>query len=163
MRAVRSAAGGAGARRSNTGSDVALPWRLAGERPVMVRQMLAHGGYASPVPRPAPTTQPYRAGIALIVIAIVIACDGAWFVARTAETGLPTFLHGRVLGWLVQAPALIVRPLVGDPSVLSIVLGLCFGAVPNVALLASWRIVRPDRLDLMAFPVIGIGLGLLPG
>ena len=97
------------------------------------------------------------------VSGLVLAWDGAWTVAHTAVTGLPTVLHGRVLGWLVQAPVVLVRAFAGDPGAMALALGLATAAIPAIALAASWRIVGPDRRDLLAFPFLGIGLGLLAG
>ena len=94
---------------------------------------------------------------------IVLAWDGAWWVTHTGETGTPTFLHGRVGGWVTQAPALVVRWLGGDARALTIAFGLGFAAVSLFALVASWRIVRPDRDALLVFPLLGIGVALLPG
>lgn len=104
------------------------------------------------------------AGLAIAGLGgLVLAWDGAWTVVRTAETGMPTFLHGRVSGWLVQAPVLLVRPVTDDPAILTAVAGLSFASVPLLALAAAWRITRPDRDDLLALAFLGIGLAGLAG
>ena len=108
-------------------------------------------------------------GLAFLALAVIgagglmSAWDGGWFVVRTAETGTPTFLHGRVFGWVAQAPAILVRTFVTDPRIVAPVMGLTFAAFQAIAMLASWRVVRPDRPELLAFPVLGIGLGLMAG
>lgn len=120
---------------------------------------------------PDPLARTDRAGLGLAIAALgilgggglVLAWDGAWFVLHAAQTGRPTFLHGRVIGWVLQAPELLARTVVHDPRVLAAIVGLSLAAMPAIALLASWRIVRPDRPELLAFPMVGIGLGLMAG
>jgi len=119
--------------------------------------------------RPVVTGNGVAIGGAIVALAIlglsgiVLAWDGAWWITHTGQTGTPTFLHGRVAGWVTQAPALVVRWLGGDAMALTITFGLGFAAVILAALVASWRIVRPDRDALLVFPMLGIGVALLPG
>ena len=105
--------------------------------------------------------------VAAMVVAgaggLVLAWDGAWFVLRTFETGTPTFLHGRVVAALVQAPAILVGRLDGDAGLATVATGLAYAALPLVAIGLTWRVTRPDRDDLFAVAMLGILLAALPG
>jgi hypothetical protein len=116
-----------------------------------------------------PTLAAWGLGLTVVGVLIiglgglVLAWDGAWFVVRTLETGTPTFLHGRLVGWVVQAPLLVARSLTGDPTAFATIAGLVYAAVPVIALLATWRVTRPDRDDLAALSILGIGMASLGG
>lgn len=112
-----------------------------------------------------------RLGLAVVAAAmlvagvggLVLAWDGAWFVLRTLETGTPTFLHGRVTSAAVQAPALIAGMMTGDATVATLATGLSYAVIPFLALLATWRVTRPDRDVVLALAALGILVTALPG
>ncbi len=101
--------------------------------------------------------------VVLAVGGLVTTWDGAWWVARLLETGTPSFLHGRMIGWLTQGPAVAARWLGQDQATVTLALGAGIAAIPCASLLAAWRVCGPDRRDLLVWPVLGLGLGALPG
>ena len=155
-------------------------------------QMLAHDRYSDPgEPRPAVTERaPDRRSTARISEAVAtldhrvrgrasrswpvawpsppstrmpLTWDGAWFLLRSADSGTPTFLHRRAIHALLEAPAMVAAWVSGDVSTASFVFSAAYVAVPALAVLAAWRVVRDVRPALIVWPILGICLVELPG
>jgi hypothetical protein len=101
--------------------------------------------------------------LAVGVLGLGLAWDGAWYVLRATDTGSPMFLHGRLVHVIPQAPMVVLRGFVEDPMLLGAVFGIGYALIPALALLASWLIVRRTRPELIIWPLMSIGLVSLPG
>jgi hypothetical protein len=101
--------------------------------------------------------------LAAAVLGLSIAWDGGWQMARGLADGVPFTGHARLLNLVVDWPMILASTWIGDPRLLVAIHGLGHAALPIGALVASWRLLRPDRLDLLPLPLLGICLLALPG
>jgi hypothetical protein len=84
-------------------------------------------------------------------------------VLRGLADGVPPVPHARLLNWLADWPMILASAWVRDPRLLVAIHGLGHVLLPIGALVASWRLLRPDRLDLLPLPLLGICVVALPG
>ena len=155
-------------------------------------QMLAHGRYPDPgeptdaraIPAHAPAAATRRrwgtrgrwtvaillassamaVGLAVAAIArLPLLWDGAWFLLHALDSSTPTFLFRRAIHVALQAPAMVTATVTGDAWIASVVFSATYVAVPLIALLAAWRVVREERPELIAWAALGIALVALPG
>jgi hypothetical protein len=89
--------------------------------------------------------------------------DGSFLLFSVLNDQQPILTYNRFVNTLLTAPVLAASALTEDFGILRLVFNLSYEAVPFVALLASWVVVRRARPDLFVWPVLGIGLALLPG
>ncbi len=89
--------------------------------------------------------------------------DGAYYLFQALNTGQAFEPRDRVLDVLLQQPVLALRSFVDDPAVLAAVFGFSCLLVPLASLAASWLIVRKHQPRMFVWPVLGMGLLLLPG
>lgn len=103
-------------------------------------------------------------GLAIAALArLPFTWDGAWFFVHAMDSGAPTFLFRRAIHAILQAPALVSRPLVDDIAVPAFLFSAAYALVPLVAVLAAWRVVRQDRPALILWPMLGVAMAALPG
>ena len=89
--------------------------------------------------------------------------DGAYYLFNLLESRQSFVANGRTTNIVLQAPTLLVQSLTGDLSILRLVFGLSYLAVPVVAVLASYLVVRRNERRLFAWAVIAITVAALPG
>jgi hypothetical protein len=89
--------------------------------------------------------------------------DGAWFFVHALDSGAATFLFRRAIHLVLQAPAIAAGAITGDVGAASVAFSAAYVAVPLIALVVAWRIVRKDRPELIAWAALGISLVALPG
>ena len=103
-------------------------------------------------------------GLAVAAIGrLPLVWDGAWFFVHALDSGTATFLFRRAVHLVLQAPAIATGTITGDVGAASVVFSAAYVAVPLVALVAAWRVVRQDRPELVAWAALGISLVALPG
>lgn len=89
--------------------------------------------------------------------------DGSYMLFRILDSQAPFVAHNRWIvipfHWLV----LLSRRLTSNVTVLGILFGLVYVFIPILALAASWWVVRKSERSMFVWPVLGIGLGTLPG
>ncbi len=89
--------------------------------------------------------------------------DNAGIFFQMLDMQMPIAPQQRWLNAVVQLPTLLASRFSDNVGLLSIVFGTTWAILPLGALGASWLIARQRRPDLFLWPVLGIGLGLLPG
>ncbi len=109
--------------------------------------------------------------IALVAIGIIaaawleagLAFDGSSYLARALEARAPHVPFQRYSSEVLQYPVLIVGWYTENLDVLRHVYAATLALVPLVAVGMSWLVVRHRSPGLMVWPVLGIGLVVLPG
>lgn len=96
-------------------------------------------------------------------LGLPLAWDGSYYLFNMLSSGGAFVPHQRLINAPLQAPALLASLFTHDPNLLQVAFGLGYAAVPFLALLACWWIVRRSTPALFIWPVIGIGLLGLPG
>jgi hypothetical protein len=89
--------------------------------------------------------------------------DGAYYLFQVLDTGQAFGPRDRILDVPLQQPVIALRSFIDDPAVLAAVFGFSCLLVPLASLAASWLIVRNHQPRLFVWPVLGMGLLLLPG
>ncbi len=98
-----------------------------------------------------------------IVCGAALAWDSGGIFFQMLDMQAPVTPNQRWLNAIVQAPALLTSQFSDNISFLSIVFGVTWALLPLGTLAASWFIVRRRAPELFLWPVLAIGLGLLPG
>ncbi len=107
--------------------------------------------------------------LAVLTTAVVAAADlplvwdGSNFLFVALNEQTPLLIFHRYIESLLTAPAVAASFLTSDVGILRKVFSVSYAAVPTLALVLSWLVVRRKRPDLFVWPVLGIGLALLPG
>lgn len=106
------------------------------------------------------------AAVGLFVAALsgaALAWDGGVFLFQLLDDQSPFVPHGRAVHVFLQIPTLALSQLTGDLTVLRTAFGLVYAAVPFLAMVASWWVVRPHAPTLFIWAAFGLGFGMLPG
>lgn len=89
--------------------------------------------------------------------------DGAYYLFRTLDTGVPFIAHDRLIDAPIHRPVLWVNSLTDSLTILRATFGAVHVVTPLVALAFSWWVVRKEAPALIIWPLLGIGLATLPG
>ncbi|HYR94248.1 MAG TPA: hypothetical protein VEP48_08600 [Methylomirabilota bacterium] len=114
-------------------------------------------------PGPAVLSIAAAASLVAAISGLPLVWDGSFLLFTVLNDQQPMVIYNRFVNSLLTAPVLAASALTEDLGILRLVFNLSYEAVPFVALLASWVVVRRARPDLFVWPVLGIGLALLPG
>jgi len=98
-----------------------------------------------------------------IICGAALTWDNAGIFFQMLDMQTPIAPQQRWLNAVVQAPTLLASRFSDNLGVLSVLFGVTWALLPLGALGASWLIVRHRRPDLFLWPVLALGLGLLPG
>lgn len=82
--------------------------------------------------------------------------DGSYLLFQTLNDQTPFIALGRVPMALFESPALLLSRITEDMGVLRTTFGLSYAAVPFLALLLSWLIVRSRAPHLIIWPALSI-------
>lgn len=112
-----------------------------------------------------------RTALSLVVLGALIAAvmgtalswDGSWYLFNVLESQAPFTPHGRVVNTVLQAPTLLAQSFTDRLGVLRLVFGMTYLAVPVVALVGSWLVVRQRRPDMLVWPALAICLATTAG
>jgi len=108
-------------------------------------------------------------GIAALTTVVVglselpLVWDGSNFLFAALNEQTPLLIFHRTVESLLTAPVVAASFLTSDVRILRKIFSLSYAAVPTMALVLSWIVVRRTRPDLLIWPMLGIGLALLPG
>jgi hypothetical protein len=89
--------------------------------------------------------------------------DGAYLLFWTLDTGTPFVGHDRLLDAPIHRPVLWVNSLTDSMAVLRATFGVVHVITPLISFALSWWVVRKDAPALIFWPVLSLGLALLPG
>jgi len=107
---------------------------------------------------------PFALGYLVAVICgAALAWDSGGIFFQVLDTQAPVTPNQRWLNAIAQAPALLASRLSDNLAVLGFIFGATWALVTLGALAASWLIARRRAPELFLWPVLAIGLGLLPG
>lgn len=102
-----------------------------------------------------------------LVIAVIsdaaLSWDGAFYLFRTLDTGVPFIPHDRLIDAPIHWPVLWADALTDSLPVLRATFGVVHVVTPFVALACCWWVVRTDAPALIVWPLLGIGMATLPG
>lgn len=91
-----------------------------------------------------------------------LAWDGSYFLFRVLNDQTPLLIHNRLVESVLTSPVLLASRITEDLGLLRFIFGLPYAAVPFVSLACCWIVAR-RRPDLFVWPMLGIGVALLPG
>lgn len=107
---------------------------------------------------------PFALGyLVAIICGAALAWDSGGIFFQMLDMRSPITPNQRWLNAIVQAPALLVSYFSDNLGLLTFLFGATWALLPLGALAASWLIVRQRAPELFLWPVLAIGLGLLPG
>lgn len=89
--------------------------------------------------------------------------DGSMYLFRLLDSQAPFAAHKRWFVFPLHVIVLFVSRLTSNLSVLRVAFGVTYAAIPLVALMTSWLIVRERARGLFVWAALGIGIGTLPG
>ena len=89
--------------------------------------------------------------------------DGNYFFFEVLDRRAPLVNNERWSNVLVQLPTVALSYLTESIPVLARTFSLSYVAIPLISLVASWLVVQRTQPHLFVWPVLGIGLGTLPG
>jgi hypothetical protein len=92
-----------------------------------------------------------------------LAWDGSFYLAKVLQFQQPHVPFQRYSSEVFQWPVLFVGWYTRDLSVLRHVYAIALAVVPLTSLVASWWVTRKRAPWLMVWPILGIGLVVLPG
>ncbi len=98
-----------------------------------------------------------------IICGAALTWDNAGLFFQMLDMQSPIAPQQRWLNVVTQAPALLASHFSDNLSFLSILFGVTWAILPLGALALSWLIVRHRAPELFLWPVLALGLGLLPG
>lgn len=112
--------------------------------------------------------KPFFAFIAAGIFAVTaleaaLLWDGSFVLFIILETGSTFANNNRLSNILLQWPVVLISQLTDNTTIINMVFSLPYVSVPFVSLLLSWFVVRNRAPNLFVWPVLGIGLGTLPG
>lgn len=89
--------------------------------------------------------------------------DGAWYLFQMVDTREPFVPHNRLIVSSLHTPLIWSMSVTDNLAILRAIFGITHVITPLVTLLASWWIIRDRVPQLIIWPMIAIGLFLLPG
>lgn len=92
-----------------------------------------------------------------------LAWDGSYILFSTLHEQRPFITHGRLTSNLMLWPVVALSSVTHNLTVLGIVFTALWAAVPCLALVLCWLLVRHRRPSLVRWPTLGICLVTLPG
>jgi len=92
-----------------------------------------------------------------------LAWDSGGIFFQLLDTQAPVTPNQRWVNAVAQLPALLASRLTDNLALLGLVFGVTWALVPLGALAAAWLLARRRAPELFVWPVMAIGLGLLPG
>jgi hypothetical protein len=112
-----------------------------------------------------------RVALALVAVAGAVATgcrsglswDGSYILLATLHEQRPFITHGRLTSNLLLWPVVGLSGVTSNVYVLAAAFTAVWAAVPFVALLLSWLVVRRRRPALILWPAMGICVVTLPG
>jgi hypothetical protein len=112
-----------------------------------------------------------RLFFALVTLAVLIPSllglgltwDGSYAMFLVLETQAPVASYGRLTDLVLRAPVVALSQFTASPALLQTAFTLPYAALPLLALLAAWWIVRKRAPWLMLWSALGITLAVLPG
>lgn len=105
-------------------------------------------------------------GIGLTIAALCEApftWDGAWYFFAMIDTGVPFIAHDRLIDAPLHTPVVWLENVTDSMNALRKTFSLLHVLTPLVSLALSWWIIRRDAPGLIIWPILGMGLALLPG
>lgn len=107
---------------------------------------------------------PFALGYLVAVLCgAALAWDSGGIFFQMLDMQSPVTPNQRWLNAIVQAPALLASRFNDSLGLLGFIFGSTWALLPLGVLAASWFIVRRRAPELFLWPVLAIGLGLLPG
>ena len=92
-----------------------------------------------------------------------LAWDSGGIFFQLLDTRAPVTPNQRWVNAVAQLPALLASRVTDNLALLGFVFGLTWALVPLGALAAAWLLARRRAPELFVWPVMAVGLGLLPG
>jgi hypothetical protein len=117
---------------------------------------------------------PAHAQIAVFFLLIIFAClyaalcgnalsyDGSYYFYNLLDTQKTFAPHGRYTTKVLLWPVLELSRFTDNIRLLLLLFGLIFMAIPAVALMASWRVVRDKEPELFVWAALSSGVAMLP-
>jgi hypothetical protein len=102
-------------------------------------------------------------GLVGAVCGVALNWDGSAYLFDTLDSRAPFVAHGRLVDVVTEAPTLFAQNFTDRLAILRLVFGISYLAIPAVALLASYVVVRQKRKGLFVWPVLAICVATLPG
>jgi hypothetical protein len=89
--------------------------------------------------------------------------DGSYILFKILDLQSSIPAHDRFINIPLHWVVLFVSHFTNDLSILQMVFGLVYAAIPLMVLVMSWWVVRGHAETLFIWAALGIGLGTLPG
>jgi len=136
--------------------------------PPSARSTTAPPASTTEVPAGHRDMRAYFAAISLGLLVLAasgaaLSWDGAYYLYETLNNQTFFTPQSRYTDIVLEAPVLLMSHLTSNLSVLSLVFGLSYVALPLATLLIAWWFVRAEAPSLFAWVAVGTGLALLPG
>jgi hypothetical protein len=94
---------------------------------------------------------------------MALSWDGSYYLFNTLESQRPFEPHLRYVNAITQAPTLLAERFTDQLPILRLAYGLAYMAVPVLALLACWVVLRRGHRHMFIWPVLAILVATLPG
>lgn len=101
--------------------------------------------------------------ILAVVNNMALTWDGAWYLFTMLNTGQTYIAHDRLIDAPLHMPVIWASQLSDGMRLPLLVFGTVHVVTPIVAILLSWWVVRKQAPSLIVWPVLSIGLMMLPG
>lgn len=97
------------------------------------------------------------------VCGVALSWDGSAYLFNALDSQQPFTPHWRLVNVITQGPTLLAQTYTDRLGVLRMVFGASYMAVPVVAVLASYVVIRRRRPAMFVWPVIAVCVATLPG
>jgi hypothetical protein len=94
---------------------------------------------------------------------MAVSWDGSYYLFNTLESQQPFEPHLRFVNAITQAPTLIAQRFTDQLPLLRLMYGMTYMAVPLLALIASWVVLRRGHRHMFVWPVLAVLVATLPG
>jgi hypothetical protein len=94
---------------------------------------------------------------------VALSWDGSAYLFNALDSQQPFTPHDRLVNVITQAPTLLAQTFTDRLGVLRLVFGISYLAIPVLALLACFLVVRRRREEMFVWPVIAICAATVPG
>jgi hypothetical protein len=94
---------------------------------------------------------------------MALSWDGSYYLFNTLESRQPFEPHARFVNAVTQAPTLLSQNFTDQLPILRLVYGISYMAIPLVALLASWVVLRRGHRHMFVWSVLALLVATLPG